>query len=750
MNLFSMGEKQYLINLLIRVVMENNTLTDGIFSKYGISFDDVSFLLKKGILVLEYDKYYLKDKSLLFKKGFDSLLANNDFDSAWAYFLKCYNLFEDDRDVRLMFLLLNLMSSNFDAALEVLSKLVVNENISEKLENNLFIYLIGKFRELPPSISSRLDGFDIRKVTNIKSFSSDGISCVLELIVDDNLDLALLEINQSLDDRLQNRSVSTYLLKVILARINYYKVMSSLTLLARYGYFGEIVLFLKQLEEKRQLTDREKCILLALDKIINGFCENTSGEDVSKLYDCIRKNDFQNALNLNDEYLKRNRILCDDDLLTYLLTLLSNIKCRHKAGGDSIVSDGIQNIINKLEADDSYNEVILVLKLIGMSREFTEEEACLLKILEVLKKVIETGEIPEIILGDDDSLYGTLLKNDFQTAKNLRISYLRSMGLPVDSDWMYKLIKKLMSAINTNKSASINREQMRIRLVEIFRNMKQHNSVFLTYDSFSFVDIKLIEEILNEDDSFYPELKMLRIWRIDSNSNIIILNRISSTESNIDIDSTLLNIYKLFNEKRYKDCFDAISRLLSSSKYKFSLSVDTRELFYIYGMCNHYIYGDNKVSVKKYFGVVTALNKALGDDEKYDYSCVLASVRTEKTSNEKYFVFGVNMGYEKDLKKLEDILYEAIEFDIPLLVSFSNYSLEDDEIQLIQLIQARDFYVEKKYDEGDSLLQEVQGWITKANKNDIRVQFVKKVFKYLEKKKKFFCKMGLKIRARSS
>lgn len=71
-----------------------------------------------------------------------------------------------------------------------------------------------------------------------------------------------------------------------------------------------------------------------------------------------------------------------------------------------------------------------------------------------------------------------------------------------------------------------------------------------------------------------------------------------------------------------------------------------------------------------------------------------------------------NLGQEAadsgySLKKLQQILYDSIVLEVPARVVATNYNLSHEEIQLICLIQVRDYYIDEDYAAGDKLLEKV-------------------------------------------
>lgn len=726
------------IKELMKLIVEKENITDRILMDNGFTENDIKGFIKNGILKQKYGLYTFRNVSILYEEGLN-LLKEQKFQEAKQYFKKCYELNPEEKDYHLRYIQCLTLTNEYKKAFKVLRNFFGNFKENE-LEYNQYLYLLSLLMEYRDSFKEKIASLDLDQFRSLATNSCE--EQIYNLIIAGNFEQARELLNAS--DVQTSHSASNDLLSTFLYLIVEKRMMDNLTLLAKYGFYDDISNYINSFSKKRTLTDREQCILFLIEKITQKKQKGLRKIGGSDIRNSIKRDRIKEASRFNEKYLGDNRLGKEKDLIAFLLEQIKNKK------KPLSFRKRLEKIYTAIK-EENYDEVILLLETLSKIRYLNLEESYILILLKKAKEIRMTGKSLKVINRNSNNFYEAITNNDFESAKKLL-----SNG-SINRNYN-QIIKKLLDEISDftlqidypltleSEPEEDNEkiEQAKRALLEIFNTMTAQNAAIRVSHNVSDEEIELSKRVLSEKREANTELARLRIWTIDGDKKIAIVNLVNPKLSDINIEEQISKIFELFNKNEYSKCREAINSLFKNPNYKFGISEQTKQIFKILGICYMKLSHHPKKVVEKYFSVVDAINKLLPQKSPHDtYRQLNAYAYTPLNQIAYTTVFGFDSGIENELRSLETILYDAIELDIPARLVASNYALEYDEIQLICLIQVRDYYIDKNYEAGDLLLQKVENT---SKKNTL----VSNVIQNLRKYKLHYCKSHAKVKRKKT
>lgn len=326
----------------------------------------------------------------------------------------------------------------------------------------------------------------------------------------------------------------------------------------------------------------------------------------------------------------------------------------------------------------------------------------------------------------------------------------------LSSEVVDDLRKKVDKGVNHKEStksdlASLNQndyDDVKKELSNIIKCMKNDGELVHTISGVSDAYCDCVRKIF-EEKPLASGFENIKVWNFGNDSQTIILRLINPQITRINIGETLKNIFSFFNTGRYGECIALINELLQYDSFEIRSLEKTRNLFYVLGIS--YIKSSSHVSKsRKFLALTTEINGLLPkelQDGKYDLNLLVNKLSDKKTTlqhngnrNRVIATAGAVLLPREDIKlngffgeddsssdivlrlsRLQDILYTGLELGKSLEDIGGEYNLVEEDILLIRLIKARDYYVDDLYQEGDNELRKVT---LSANKTPLVESFI--------------------------
>lgn len=198
-------------------------------------------------------------------------------------------------------------------------------------------------------------------------------------------------------------------------------------------------------------------------------------------------------------------------------------------------------------------------------------------------------------------------------------------------------------------------------------------------------------------------IKNISSFSIGYNSTRRIVIRYDLKEDNIDINE-LINLGNIsYKNKDYINCINIFKKLLANGVINVS---------FIYAKIGlSYIKLNNSEEALDYLIVANILNKS--QNKKFDLDSIINAINSGNLYNEKEVV---DMSVEDFSSSFDDFQINNVNEIIDLIITNKNtikdicskYNLSDEEINIIKLLIAKNYYTDSYYDIGDRYLKEVE------------------------------------------
>lgn len=674
------------------------------------------------------------------------LMNNEKFSQAIKIFYKCMELGFDKILIYECLLYIFLRKKYSKKVVEILK--LLKEYTSDKIYN-IYLYLVG--------YSIKIDDEELTK--EIKKLRYKDILLIDDdtykygdLVVDD-LD-RVLEVIGDIDNNdkltVSKRLVISELIRQ--SKIKEKKFYNNVLELVRKERYLEIVDVLTKREKQINLNMYYKSILLITRKIMkrlesgevlkltNNFSRNILG--------AISNNNLDKALLDNSKYLEKNNIKMEDDIQYILLMrlrgltlLLLNKKQLRKKYKEFEYDKDVENILTSLFSSDIDRAVVLIkeylIKIGKLEYEYLVLNLMNIDIEKGVRTYVRTSSILLELSRDWYEYNITMYLQEFYSSLEYKDIYMAKRYLNIIKRYSSELDGVISNLeddlIKSENEYNEKRLQVRVNVLEILRDMKENNKFVSVLDGKCSLDRKV----------YYREIELideLMAFSVGEEPKKIVL-RLVDTE---DKDSSLVYFeiadqYKrAYNEKRYDDCLKIIGELLKNKEY----GGYHAEVYAYMGLSYYHI--RNYQEAIKYLKIAEDLSRNSKNNRAYDFeylidriNMILKNISSEKIyNNDKRFVqFRESDFYDLDnyfgISNMDEIDYCIKEKHMVIGDICENYELNDEEILLLKLIYARDYYYNMMYIEGDKLLLEVEKMKNKSER-------VKKELIEIRKNKLFY------------
>ena len=198
-------------------------------------------------------------------------------------------------------------------------------------------------------------------------------------------------------------------------------------------------------------------------------------------------------------------------------------------------------------------------------------------------------------------------------------------------------------------------------------------------------------------------IKNISSFSIGYNSTRRIVIRYDLKEDNININE-LINLGNIsYKNKDYINCINIFKKLLANGVINVS---------FIYAKIGlSYIKLNNSEEALDYLIVANILNKS--QNKKFNLDSLINAINSGNLYNEKEVL---DMSVEDFSSSFDDFQINNVNEIIDLIITNKNtikdicskYNLSDEEINIIKLLIAKNYYTDSYYDIGDRYLKEVE------------------------------------------
>jgi tetratricopeptide (TPR) repeat protein len=351
------------IDTLYYMVINGIILNEKNMFGRGISRKDMSEMISLGIIEkTETDEYKFKDVEGLYQYGL-KLLSLKQKKEADECFLKCYDLNPDDLNIKLQYLLNSIKHNEYQTAFKICEELASTGDYKVRRDMNLYMNLFSVFIDLEPSQALRVKSFVYKDVCLDYSDENHEENDVRRDVWLSKYTHACNLLNKLMREH-GDYSVHYEIMKTLIVRALDYDRLFKIKILslAKEENVFEIKNILGHRYNQKRLSKLENYIMLLVDAIIEMKKTGTSIKPTkvmyNNLYDAILANDFELALDLNNQFIEQNNDDPNDDILHVLLVQITELISKIRKSDsvkmiiDEIDSDNIYKLAKSLEPDD--------------------------------------------------------------------------------------------------------------------------------------------------------------------------------------------------------------------------------------------------------------------------------------------------------------------------------------------------------------------------------------------------------------
>lgn len=462
----------------------------------------------------------------------------------------------------------------------------------------------------------------------------------------------------------------------------------------------------------------------------------SSGTSFSDVIGFLMKSDLENAFRALKNYLESINKKEYEFLIVNLikLSLIENDKAFTKpmtaltyVSRESFKFD-ISNYIQEFYvtlSQNRFDEARIYLDIISNSNKLGQN--CIL-----------TEELLQV-LNNAESMIG--YKRNNLILNNAEKAFVKSQGLSIPqsntnstSDKISKTITQtepsrvIESLVEDKTSSLIETRNSEKEFIESKHELLLNDQEIILLRPMDIEKRKRIHNMVKE----HPDMVSFSIGEGDNRQ--IVLRYKMPFDTDLNISEIIKNSKEAYLNERYEDSIKLL-------KQTFVLKSPKSFVYAYIGLS--YLKIQNMNQAIKYLTVATELSKT--EDKKYNFEELIAKLKGKKISVDKdkdedvkpYVEINENIFMEeKDkyygIKNFEEIAYLVFHDGIDINTACLIFFLRDEQINIVKLIFAREYYSQKNYEFGDKLLK-----IVESSNN--KTSFVINLLDEIRKNKKFYC-----------
>lgn len=340
-----MGQNSYekIYELAINGIRLNN---NNLFS-CGYTEEDIKYFISKRIIAVTEDGNYEIFSADKFHQYGIKLLVNGNVRDANKCFRMCYRINPTGRRINIQMLLAAIKRNDYVEGLKFYSNLENNSSEKHILDNNLYLYLLNLVTDLPVEYKEKVRDFKYEDLVFTDAVCNKDENTIRVAVYNNKFLYACKLLNDLLKKKADEYSVKYQLLRALISKTvdEEKKFKNNLLALAKNEEYDEIVKIITERSNKKKLGRLETYVLLVAYAIVNLLKSKTIPEasvDVTyDMYAAIMGNNFELALELNEEHHILTESSKEDDPVNILLVKINEIIKEMKMKGDVVKHQNI-------------------------------------------------------------------------------------------------------------------------------------------------------------------------------------------------------------------------------------------------------------------------------------------------------------------------------------------------------------------------------------------------------------------------
>lgn len=340
------------LNKMYESILKEQELTTKELNGCGFNSKDLADLIESEIIERIRRGYYsFKAIDNLFYYG-KKLISMKEYDKATMCFEKCYELDSNHSGVCFQLFLRCIQNKNYEKAFEYFNHIYNTDNKYYNADSNYYLYLLSIITELPENhrqYAKFLKLEDVRVDFNDKRYNDiPALNKVRILSLNQKFVVASKQLNELIKQN-GRLSVQDIITKTLLSQAieKQNRTKKHIVKLINEKRYEEVIEYLETLQEQHNLSLADEYILTLtkdLTEIIKtGIIQEKQVFSTDKIFDAISDKNYELALSLNLEYIRKNNIEVNDNAMYLLLTEINNL-IANKKNVSSVVKKQIQEI----------------------------------------------------------------------------------------------------------------------------------------------------------------------------------------------------------------------------------------------------------------------------------------------------------------------------------------------------------------------------------------------------------------------
>jgi len=783
------------ITKLYETIISGNELTTKELNNMGFNSKDIKELIEQGNLQRIKRGYYLfLSIDDLFMHG-KSLIAKKEYDKATLCFKKCYELDPNHSSSCFQLFLRSINEKDYEEAFKYFDVIFKTENKFYSNDSNFYLYLLSIITDVPEKHKEyarflkiediRVD-FEDKRYKDIPQQNKVRIAVLQRKFPYALKQLKDLTIKHGFST-VQDIITKTLLLQAIEVES---KNKNTLIELSYNREYEKIVDFLNEKQKRHDLSLNDRYILILVTALLEILEKENIPEkkifQADKIFEAIDGCNYELALQLSEEYNAKNNINNNENAIYLLLYDICSIKKLNSKQTDleestpeieeivenTIVeeepvsfTDIIRYLLQKdlenafrtlrkyLDSINKRDYEFLVVDLIKIS--LIENDVAFTKPMISLTYLTRNSFVFDISLYIQD-FYVALSQNKFDIARIYLDILMNAKNLGINCEFVSDLLQVLNNTeqildskitkdeviqpvekeltkeknLKFEASAALSKEEKVNKTIEVKDSEKEFienkHQQLLTEQG-----IIILRPMDNERRKnihrivkTYPDMVSFSIGEGDKRQ--IVLRYKPNIDEYVDIKNLVMMGNIAYKNGDYDSCI---------SDYLQLLQFGTPKAFVYAKLGLAYMKKWNIDLAINYLYIATELSK--NEDGKYDFTELIASLRGEIDESDKKPRFKM---------KSEDFANDTDNYGIDNFDNITTYMLETgldvesaclqlgyslEEIDIIKLIYAREYYSQGDFEKGDQFLKSVE-------MSDNKTKLTKRIFEEVRTNKKFY------------
>lgn len=315
-------------------ILKDQELTTKELKGYGFNSKDLADLIEDGTLVRIKRGYYsFKSIDDLYYYG-KKLISMEEYDKATACFKKCYELDPNHSGVCFQLFLRCIQNRDYENAFKYFDNIYNTANEYYNTDNNYYLYLLSMITELPEHHRKYAKLFKLRDIIvdfNDKRYNDVSTQNKIRI---SSLNQRFILASKQLNDLIKQNgklSAQDIIIRTLLNQAveEQIRIKRYIAKLVNEKQYEEVIEYLETLKEQHNLSLADEYTLSLtkdLTEIIRtGIIPEKQVFSTNKLFDAVNGKNYELALSLSTEYIKKRNIDANDNAMYLLLTEIKNI-----------------------------------------------------------------------------------------------------------------------------------------------------------------------------------------------------------------------------------------------------------------------------------------------------------------------------------------------------------------------------------------------------------------------------------------